>query len=99
MKEKQTTDELLNEMLDSYQVAAADLALQHRILAIPDRPGPWHELLEMLGGWRIAGPAFVFSMVLGISTSLWLGPNEDAGLTQETIWTVAGLDQIQDWNE
>lgn len=89
----------LARQLDAYQVPAASLSLQQRILAqaVP-RPQPWRELLDTLGGWRVAGPAFAFSVCLGVATALWLSPaSNDPMLTQESVWTMAGLDSSLDW--
>ncbi len=94
-----TDNQDLNQWLDSYQVAPADMAVQQRIItSIVSRPQPWRELLQVLGGWRIAGPAFALSVSLGIGTPLWLGQNGNTtSIAQDSVWTVAGLDSSQDW--
>lgn len=92
-------DKALDALLDSYQVEAANPALQQRILLqAVSRPRPWRELLELLGGWRVAGPAFALSVSLGICTPWLLGQSgSTVAISQDSVWTVAGLDSAQDW--
>lgn len=93
-------DRDLDDLLDAYRVAPADLALQKSILASATVSAhPWRELLQVLGGWRIAGPAFALSVSLGVSTALLLMPPSTDGLAQDSVWTLAGLDASQDFND
>ncbi|MGJ8669021.1 MAG: hypothetical protein ACSHXK_05990 [Oceanococcus sp.] len=99
MKHKDDNEKDLGNVLNAYQVKPADMAMQQRILAVPVRnPRVWRELLDVLGGWRIAGPAFALSVSLGICTPLILGQQSSTiSSSQDSVWTVAGLDTSQDW--
>ncbi len=90
-------EERLDRLLQSYAVARADAALRQRVLDAVPRTAPWREWWRLIGGWRIAGPAFALSAALGVAGALWLGQLADPPATDETVWQMAGLGTTQEW--
>ena len=93
------TDKELDELLNSYRVDSASTALQQRIKKRVRKPSPWSELLELLGGWKIAAPALAFSVLCGVSSQLWWMQNTPNNEQNDSVWTLALLDSTQDWSD
>ncbi|MGJ8687217.1 MAG: hypothetical protein ACSHWQ_07040 [Spongiibacteraceae bacterium] len=91
------TDKELDDLLNTYSVSPASLGLQQRILQVSRKPSPWAELLAVLGGWQIAGPALAASILCGVATQLWWDQAATDVMTGDSVWALAMLDETQEW--
>ena len=94
-----TTDNELDDLLNSYTVAPATQGLQQRIMQTIDTRSAGAELLALLGGWRIAVPSLAASMLCGIAIQLWLAPMTTAIQSDTNIWALALLDTSGEWSD
>lgn len=94
---------LLDDALDQYVATAPAPALRQALLAaavLPQRAS-WREMLadfwRDLGGWRLAGPAFAASLVLGAMLPLMLDETAVDLPDEDLIAAVQMVDELPEW--
>ncbi len=91
-------DKALDQLLASYRVEPASVALRAQILrqAQPTWRHNVKAMLQALGGWRVLAPAMAFSLCLGLVLPL-VSPttsgNSSVASDSVTLWDLAQLSE------
>lgn len=94
---------LLDDALDQYAPTPPAPALRQALLAaavLPQRSnwrGMWSDFWRDLGGWRLAGPAFAASLVLGALLPLVLDETAVDLPDEDLIAAVQLVDELPEW--
>lgn len=94
---------LLDDALDQYTPTPPAPALHQALLAaavLPRRPrwrDMWADFWRDLGGWRVVGPAFAASLVLGALLPLVLDETAVDLPDEDLIAAVQMVDELPEW--